>query len=234
MSGDRSEGGNESAGGAALSPDSRLAALPEDKRQRIIEACIKEFKTHGFNGASTNAITERAGISKGLLFHYFGNKRDLYLYLVDHVADYFISRFAADTAAAPADVWQRMTWWSLEKLKMYQSSPLYYAFFSKAVFEIPKSLEAEMAKRYQRLTDFGVGVFQKGLDTSSFRSDIDHAKAVEIIVMTLDGLGRKYLERLKRDYDFDRWLSLRPEIERDLNEYLAILKIGICDPDKVR
>ena len=49
---------------------------------------LEEFSEKGFDRASTNSIAERAGVSKGLVFHYFGSKQRLYRELVEQcVAD---------------------------------------------------------------------------------------------------------------------------------------------------
>ena len=54
--------------------------LPEEKQQRIINAGIEVFSNHEYKRASTDEIARKAGISKGLLFHYFHNKKSFYLY----------------------------------------------------------------------------------------------------------------------------------------------------------
>mgnify|MGYP001006429114 FL=1 len=56
----------------------RQPYIDEQKRQRVIRASIEEF-AKGYEVASTNEIVRKAGISKGLLFHYFGNKKNLYM-----------------------------------------------------------------------------------------------------------------------------------------------------------
>jgi AcrR family transcriptional regulator len=55
-----------------------LNKLPDEKRKRIISISMEEFLNNGYSGASTNTITSKAGISKGLLFHYFGSKKELF------------------------------------------------------------------------------------------------------------------------------------------------------------
>ncbi|MHA1984599.1 MAG: TetR/AcrR family transcriptional regulator [Candidatus Hodarchaeales archaeon] len=55
--------------------------IPKDKKERIITAGIKEFAEKGYALASTNRICQNAGISKGLLFHYFETKKQFYSYL---------------------------------------------------------------------------------------------------------------------------------------------------------
>ena len=48
--------------------------LPEEKRKKILEICLDEFSENSYENSSTNTIVKRAGISKGILFHYFKNK----------------------------------------------------------------------------------------------------------------------------------------------------------------
>ena len=51
-------------------------------------ATLKEFGKHEFEKVSTNTIVKNAVISKGLLFHYFENKKSLVEYLEDYVLNY--------------------------------------------------------------------------------------------------------------------------------------------------
>ena len=51
---------------------------PERTRQRILSAALKEFAAHGFAGARVDAIARRAAINKRMLYHYFGDKEDLF------------------------------------------------------------------------------------------------------------------------------------------------------------
>ena len=59
--------------------------MEPEKRERIINAAINEFTKKGYRNASTNEIVKEAGISKGLIFHYFKNKKQLYLFLYDYL-----------------------------------------------------------------------------------------------------------------------------------------------------
>lgn len=51
---------------------------PEKTRQRILAAALKEFARSGFAGARIDVIARRARVNKRMLYHYFGDKRDLY------------------------------------------------------------------------------------------------------------------------------------------------------------
>ena len=65
--------------------DDILDGLDPEKRDRIINAAIEEFARYPFEKASTNNIVKKAGISKGLLFHYFDSKQALYEKLIGFV-----------------------------------------------------------------------------------------------------------------------------------------------------
>ena len=60
--------------------------LDAEKQERILTTASAEFLEKGYGEASTNAITHKAGISKGLLFHYFGSKEGLYKFLMEESA----------------------------------------------------------------------------------------------------------------------------------------------------
>jgi AcrR family transcriptional regulator len=53
---------------------------PRDKRiADIINAAVQEFVEKGYEAASMESISERAGLTKGGLYHYFSGKDDLLL-----------------------------------------------------------------------------------------------------------------------------------------------------------
>ena len=57
--------------------------LPEQRKKMILDSGIAAFSRTSYTEASTDEITKASGISKGLLFHYFGSKREFYLYCLD-------------------------------------------------------------------------------------------------------------------------------------------------------
>ena len=65
----------------------KSVSIPIDKKERIITAGIREFAENGYALASTNRICQNAGISKGLLFHYFETKQQFYTYLGNYLAE---------------------------------------------------------------------------------------------------------------------------------------------------
>jgi AcrR family transcriptional regulator len=69
----------------AAAPETERARDPERTRALILEAAIAEFAQNGLSGARVDAIAARSGANKRMLYHYFGNKEDLYLAALEQV-----------------------------------------------------------------------------------------------------------------------------------------------------
>ena len=55
---------------------------PDARREQLLECATRLFGERPYAKVSTTDIAESAGIARGLLNHYFGTKRDLYLEVV--------------------------------------------------------------------------------------------------------------------------------------------------------
>jgi AcrR family transcriptional regulator len=58
----------------------RLA--PQERRAQILRVAVDAFRTQPYDEVSLDEIAERAGITRGLINHHFGTKRDLYVEVV--------------------------------------------------------------------------------------------------------------------------------------------------------
>ncbi len=55
---------------------------PDDRKAEILAVARRHFATKQFDAVSTADIADEIGINRGLVYHYFGTKRDLYLEVV--------------------------------------------------------------------------------------------------------------------------------------------------------
>ena len=58
--------------------ENKFLELPKEKQLRIINAGMEYFGQYGYKNAKTDDIATKAGISKGLLFYYFKNKKSFF------------------------------------------------------------------------------------------------------------------------------------------------------------
>lgn len=67
----------------APSPAPRWQRLDHDERRQQILTCARRlFSERNYSSVSSSEIAREAGVARGLLHHYFGTKRDLYLEVV--------------------------------------------------------------------------------------------------------------------------------------------------------
>jgi AcrR family transcriptional regulator len=67
----------------ATPPAPRWQRLEHDERRAQILSCARRlFSERNYASVSTSEIAQEAGVARGLLHHYFGTKRDLYLEVV--------------------------------------------------------------------------------------------------------------------------------------------------------
>jgi AcrR family transcriptional regulator len=82
----------------------RRSRLSTDaRREQLVELGIDMFSERPFDEISIDDIAASAGISKGLLYHYFPSKRDFYVAVVRHSADEMMAVTEGDLSLAPLD-----------------------------------------------------------------------------------------------------------------------------------
>lgn len=70
------------AANGAGTPVRRRRLEPDERRAQILAKAIEMFGERPYAAVSTAELAQRAGVARGLINHYFGNKRDLYLAVV--------------------------------------------------------------------------------------------------------------------------------------------------------
>ena len=61
-----------------------------ERRQQILGAAIEVFGSHGFYGATMQAIATRAGLSVGLIYQYFEDKDELLFEVLNDILDAYL------------------------------------------------------------------------------------------------------------------------------------------------
>lgn len=167
--------------------ESRFTALEPDKRQRILNAALSEFAARGFGDASTDRIVAEAGISKGALFHYFGTKEKLYLYLLDWSADTIGAEVSARLDPGERDLFERLLQGSRVKLGLLREHPDIWRFWDRFEWERPDFASDWLQDRLlSAAPDMGRQILD-GIDIARFKPGLDPTKAINVIVWTFAG-----------------------------------------------
>lgn len=90
---------------AAPATAPRVRMSPDSRREQLLELGVRLLAHRSLEELSIERLAEEAGISRGLLYHYFGNKRDFHRAVVRKAADDLI---AVTAPAEQGDALERM------------------------------------------------------------------------------------------------------------------------------
>ena len=176
---------------------SKFLNIDKEKQDRIINAAIKEFAEKGYDRASTNEIVKEAGISKGLLFHYFQNKKQLFLFVFDYCYELVIDEFYKKINFQETDFFMRMRQAVMVKMEMLTTYPDIFKFIQEVFMEESAEIKVEFDKKKTELTHINIEKVYEGIDYSKFREDVDLKKILKIISWTFEKMSDEALYRGK-------------------------------------
>ncbi|WP_320120886.1 TetR/AcrR family transcriptional regulator [uncultured Sphaerochaeta sp.] len=151
--------------------------LSEEKKLMILRTAISEFASQGFDHTNINIIAEKAGISVGSLYKYFGSKQDLFLVTIHQGTEVLKTILQA---IVPSDqsfeekcrelvkAIQKSSREQLELIRLY--SELTSVGNSELVRQLSYEIESISAEMYTELV-------KEGQRTGEIRRDIDPAMA---------------------------------------------------------
>jgi TetR/AcrR family transcriptional regulator len=176
---------------------SKFLNLDTEKQDRIVNAAIKVFAQKGYDSASTNEIVKEAGISKGLLFHYFQNKKQLYLFLFDYCYEIIADEFYKKINLNESDFFIRIREAIVIKMELLNKYPDLFKFIQEAIMEDSSEVKDELDKKKQELNRINFGTIYEGIDLSKFREDVDVQKILKIITWTFEKMSDEELNKAK-------------------------------------
>lgn len=127
----------------------KFYSLPEDKRQRIINAGFRVFSQNSYKKSPMQEIADAAGISKSLLFHYFQNKKEFYLFLWNEAADITMQYLTKYNCYEPAGLFEMMERGMRAKIQIMYRYPDIAAFAVKAFYEKDPEISLAIQKSYK-------------------------------------------------------------------------------------
>lgn len=79
----------------------RTRLSPARRRAQLIDLGVQMLSERSLEQISVDEIADEAGVSRGLLFHYFSSKHDFYVEIVRHISRDMLDRTAPDESLDP-------------------------------------------------------------------------------------------------------------------------------------
>lgn len=196
--------------------------MQTDKKQAILHAALEEFFHKGYLGASTNQIIKAAGVSKGILFHYFTDKRNLYLTVIDECMNYYFQALTSHLERLSNDLFEAIEQLSKIKMEIFRSDPVKYGVIAKAFMTMPEEVRKELTRKQQQMNELVIPLLAAKIDRSCFRKEISPEQAIEFVLLSLEALVARQMFKLQEGAD-----EIEGVTAIEINQYVDMLKYGV-------
>ena len=182
----------------------RFYALDKEKQDRIINAAMNEFNKGGYQKASMNDLTAQAGISKGALFYYFGNKKRLYFFLYDYAQSILRTMGRETSVIGSRDLLDKLETYLLSIIKSVRQYPHIQGFIASFKNETHKDVIDEVQSMAKNSEDEVIDFLLSDFDSSLFRDDMAIDKVLYTIQCTLQGVIDTFITDADKDLSWVR------------------------------
>lgn len=169
-----------------------MARVPGETRRRLLDAAFEEFFLRGFQAGSLDTIVDRAGVTKGALYHYFPDKAALGYAVLDEVvrepllAAYLdpLEDVDGDPLAALQDVLRRRAD-DFAAGGIERGCPLNN--LTQEMAPLDEGFRARAASTLDEWTDAFARALERAQDLGYARADVEARRIAALIVAAVEG-----------------------------------------------
>ena len=202
-------------------PKDTFYNLPADKRDLICQVAIAEFAEYEYESASINRIVTKSGISKGSFYQYFDNKKELFLYLLELIAEEKVN-YISPIMANPDehDFFTLLREMYISGIRFTEEHPDYAAINDRLLRDKDAPIYKEaVAGKMPAAYEFIGTLLESAIVDGEVRADID-IKMYAFLIASMSTLVVAYhMENVTGSYDETMMVTI--------DKFLDFLKNGI-------
>lgn len=189
----------------------KFLELSKEKQMCIINAAMEVFGTNEYKHAVTDEIARKAGISKGLLFYYFKNKKSLYQYIYQYCLNLLMETLDDAHVNNKTDFFEIMRFGADKKMELISNHAYIMEFCLKAYYMDDENISAEITEDIQQKVNTIYMQYFSKIDYYKFKEGIDPFYIFQMLQWMADGYIRtmqKTKDKLDVNEimeDYDRW-----------------------------
>ena len=193
----------------------KFFSLPKEKQQAILNAGYRVFSRNTYKKSPVSEIASEAGISKSLLFYYFKNKKELYLFLWEtcmRITMKYLERYGCGETE---DFFEAMYRGLRAKIHLMEEYPDMGNFAVKVYYEKDLEISPEIQKTIVPFASLTSNTTVKKLDPEQFIPGLD----LEMMYKDMFWASEGYLWEKSQNGSFDV-----NEVERDFLKLIGFWK----------
>lgn len=195
----------------------KFLSLPIERQQAILNAGYRVFSQNSYKNSPMSEIAEAAGISKSLLFHYFHNKKEFYLYLWENCAETTIEYLTRYGCYYQEDLFESMERGMRAKMEIIRMYPDMGTFTIKAFYEKDPEINKAIQESYHKYFNLKADRTRLNLDPNQFIPGLDVGMMYREMYWASEGYlwemvqrGNVDIEQMEKDFRklLDFWKSI--------------------------
>lgn len=163
----------------------------QQTRRRIMDSALAEFSRQGYGASSINTICAAQDISKGIVYHYFETKDELFLACVAECFQRLTEYIRANMAESGDMAYCLEEYFGI-RTRFFRSYPVYQRIFCEAVMSPPAHLRAEVQTCRQDFDALNLQILERLLAPLSLRPGISQGEVIETFRQFQDFINIRY------------------------------------------
>ena len=194
--------------------NSKFFDLKKEKQDRMINAALKVFAIQGYRHGSTDDIVREAAVSKGLLFHYFGNKVGVYQFIYDYSVRYMTLELRSSVDSKESDLFTVLKQMERARMHAMRGYPYMQQFLNRSLSE--DCYEALLAvEEKKNVLEEACAAIDAQIDYTALPAGIDGEKLRKMLDFTIKGLMTERFQNA----------SFQPEmLYEEVCDYLDVMR----------
>lgn len=165
----------------------KFTGLPEEKQSKIIDGALASFSLNGYKKTSVSDIAVSAGISKAMVFHYFGTKKELYVYLIGYCTSLIMNQIQEKFDHSVTDFFDRIMMTASTKISAMEKHPSCLSFLSSIYFEQDPEVKQEIKAALATGEGFRSSLAYDGIDLHKFKEGVDPKLVMKLLQRYTEG-----------------------------------------------
>lgn len=164
----------------------------QQTRRRIMDSALEEFSKQGYGASSVNAICAVQNISKGIIYHYFNTKDELFLACVDECFTLLTRHLKDAVQMTPGKTQEQLEEYFTARSNFFRENPVYQRIFCEAVIAPPSHLQIKIQKCRQIFDALNTQILECLLEQISLRPQFTKQDVIETFRQFQDFINAKY------------------------------------------
>lgn len=193
-----------------------------EKHTLIVNAAAALFAKYGYKKTTVDEIVAEAGISKGLFYHYYQNKKQVYLYIYDTYTAALSESVGKEVDTSNTDFFDRLKQISRLRIAFINQFPDLWNFLYSAYYEQHPDVAFEIKDKNKELLQKSYAGVAVNIDWSKLKEGVSPNTAIAAVTWLAEGFVR---EVNSHGLVFDE------KIYSEFDKYIELLRTGIYNPE---